>query len=94
MRNAEPEPVSEDERAQLEPGEDYQRPGWLDQLAERRREAAAELADRRSMRVSHEDPDYGESLAWPEAERQRDAVWQAPQPQMQSAAALDREAGE
>ena len=94
LRNAEPEPVSEDERAQLEPGEDYQRPGWLDQLAERRREAAAELADRRSMRVSHEDPDYGESLAWPEAERQRDAVWQAPQPQMQSAAALDREAGE
>jgi hypothetical protein len=87
LRNAEPDPVTAEERDELATG---QRPAWLDRLAEGRRAAQAELDERRSLRIPSEDPDADyDGSAWPEfAARQRDAVLQPPKPEIRPAAAV------
>ncbi len=87
LRNAEPDPVTAEERGELETG---QRPAWLDRLAQGRRAAQAELDERRSLQIPSEDPDADyDGAAWPEfAARQRDAVLQPPKPEIQPAASV------
>jgi hypothetical protein len=98
LRSAEPEPVTDAERAQLDDPSGGM-PGWLADLARDRDAAAERLADMRSVRVPSEDPD-GEydGHAWPTPVQQRDAVIQPPRPEIRPSAAVlervaEREAG-
>ena len=96
LQSAEPAPVTEAERAELDsgPGEDRRSPAWLDRLAEARPAFRGQLAERQSMRVPDPDPEYGDhGLAWPSlAPRERDAIAQPPVPQMTPAPGLGRQA--
>ncbi|MGH3274954.1 MAG: hypothetical protein ACRDNZ_11630, partial [Streptosporangiaceae bacterium] len=92
LRNAEPAPVTDAERAELEAGQS--RPSWLDSLARQRDAAADRLADLRSVRVPSQDPagDY-DGRAWPEPAYQREAILQPPKPELRPAAGLAPEHG-
>lgn len=73
-------------------------PEWIAQEAARRRAAEAEVAERQSMPMPHEDHELEPDEAWPSWRvRERDAVLQPPKPEMEPAAEvsaqLEPEAG-
>jgi len=88
LRSAEPEPATEQQRDELTltVGEEIPQLGqWIKDLAAQHRAFADRLAERQSLRVPAEDPDY-EDLgpafpAW--AGPDRDAILQPPKPQIQ-----------
>jgi hypothetical protein len=99
LRSAEPELVTQEQRAELTltTGEEVPQLGqWIKDLAAQRREFAGRLAERLSLLAPAEDPDY-EALgpafpAW--ASPDRDAILQPPKPQIQpSAQILERITG-
>jgi hypothetical protein len=86
LRSAEPNEVTDGQRAELDvlPEEqpDYQSPGWVRELAETRKAFSEKIAERQSRMEPHEDPDW-EDLgpafpAWQPPDR--DAVLQPPKP--------------
>jgi hypothetical protein len=96
MRSAEPEPVTETQREELtmtagEPIKDMGQ--WIKDLAAERSTFADRLAQRQSMALPAEDPDYGDLgqafPAWPGPGK--DAILQPPKPQIRpSAQVLER----
>ena len=96
LRSAEPAPVTEAERAELDkgPGEDGRSPAWLERLAQARPAFREQLAERQSIRVPDPDPEYADQgPAWPSlAPRERDAILQPPVPEMPAAPGLGRQA--
>ncbi len=71
---------------------------WIMDLAAQRREFAGRLADRQSLMIPAEDPDYGDLgqafPPWPAGAR--DAILQPPKPEIQPSArilerAMDRD---
>ena len=98
LRSAEPTPVTDTERAELERaperGREHDAAGWVRQMAQARAAFREQLAERQSLRVPEPDPEYGDQgPAWPAlAPRGRDAILQPPVPEMPSAPGLGREA--
>lgn len=98
LRSAEPERVSDAERAELARvpgrGREHDSPGWVRQLAEARPAFREQLADRQSVRVPDPDPEaVDQGPAWPTpAPPERDAILQPPAPEMPAAPGLAREA--
>ena len=103
LRSAEPEPVTQSQRAELtltvgqSPGEMAQ---WITDLAAVHRTFAERLADRQSLTVPSEDPRYGDlGQAFPPWPRPaRDAILQPPKPEIRPSLqvlerAADRDAG-
>ena len=99
LRSAEPEPATQQQRAELTltAGEEIPQLGqWIADLAAQHRAFAGKLAERQSLMIPAEDPDY-EDLgpafpAW--AGPDRDAILQPPKPQIQpSPRILERAAG-
>ena len=99
LRSAEPEPATEQQRTELTltAGEEIPQLGqWIADLAAQHHAFAGKLAERQSLRIPAEDPDY-EDLgpafpAW--AGPDRDAILQPPKPQIQpSPQILERAAG-
>lgn len=86
LRSAEPQPVTDEQRAELDarPGqqEEYQPPPWVQELAEARKPFSEKLAERQSVRQPHEDADYQDlGPAFPSWEEDdREAVLQPPKP--------------
>jgi hypothetical protein len=90
LRSAEPV-VTQDERDQLAltlAATDHKQPEWITKLADERRVASEQLAERRSMHIPAEDPAFGyDGQAWPTwVERDRDAILQPPKPEVRPAA--------
>jgi hypothetical protein len=90
LRSAEPEPVTETQRDELTltAGEDIQEMGqWIKDLAAQRCEFADRLAERESVTIPAEDPDYGDLgqafPAWPGPGK--DAILQPPKPPIKPA---------
>ena len=88
LRSAEPPPVTQAQRDDLTltPGEQIQQTGqWIKDLAAQHREFAARLADRQSLTIPSEDPDYGDLgqafPPWPAPAT--DAILQPPKPEIQ-----------
>jgi hypothetical protein len=102
LRSAEPEQVTEEQRAELDalPEEhEYQPPTWVRELAEARKAFSEKIAERQSVREPHEDPDYEDiGQAFPSWEQgDRDAVLQPPKPPIRPSERLaerEAEAGE
>ena len=103
LRSAEPEPVTQSQRAELtltvgqSPGEMAQ---WITDLAAVHRTFAERLADRQSLTVPSEDPRYGDlGQAFPPWPRPaRDTILQPPKPEIRPSLqvlerAADRDAG-
>ena len=96
LRSAEPHPVTEAERAEIDPvlirarGAAAQSPGWVRALAEGRPAFREQLAERHSMRIPDPDPEYTDhGPAWPMIEPgSRDAIMQRPAPEMPAAPGL------
>jgi hypothetical protein len=86
LRSAEPEEVTDGQRAELDvlPDEqrEYQPPAWVREAAEARKAFSDKLAERQSVTEPHEDPDYEDlGPAFPSWQQQdRDAVLQPPKP--------------
>jgi hypothetical protein len=85
LRSAEPEPVTSAEREELTltAGEEHPEMGqWIKDLAAERQEFADRLAERQSMMIPSDDPDYGDlGRAFPKWHRpDRDAILQPPSP--------------
>ena len=88
LRSAEPEPAMHEQRAELTltAGEEIPQLGqWIADLAAQHRAFAGKLAERQSLRIPAEDPDY-EDLgpafpAWTGPDK--DAILQPPKPQIQ-----------
>lgn len=86
LRSAEPEDVTDRQRADLdllpEPEQKYQPPPWLRELAEARTAFSEKIAERQSLMQPHEDPHYADVgpafPAWQHEDRQ--AVLQPPRP--------------
>jgi hypothetical protein len=87
LRSAEPEPATDTQRDELiltpdqEPGETGQ---WIKDLAAGHRTFAGKLADRQSLAIPAEDPDYGDLgqafPPWPKPEK--DPILQPPKPEI------------
>jgi hypothetical protein len=98
LRSAEPPAVTDAQRAAvtLTTGKDIPEAGqWIKDLAAERRTFAGRLADRQSLTVPAEDPDYGDlGLAFPPwTGHSRDAILQPPKPEIRpSARVLERAA--
>ena len=108
LRSAEPEPATREQRDELTltVGEEIPRLGqWIADLAAQHRAFAGKLAERQSLRIPAEDPDYGNLgpafPAWGSPDK--DAILQPPKPQIQPSPQiqervtgrdLDREAAE
>ncbi|MGN6175972.1 MAG: hypothetical protein ACTHPS_23940 [Streptosporangiaceae bacterium] len=96
LRSAEPEPVTKAQRDELTltAGEEITEMGqWFKDLAAERRTFADRLAERQSLTVPSEDPDYGDLgqalPAWPGPDK--DAILQPPKPEIRpSAQVLER----
>jgi hypothetical protein len=91
LRSAEPEPATEAEREELTltAGEEITEMGqWVKNLAAERRAFADRLAERQSMTIPSEDPDYGDLgrafPAWPGPDK--DAILQPPKPEIRPSA--------
>ena len=87
LRSAEPEPATETQRAELTltPGEPPGEMGqWIKDLAAAHRTFAERLADRQSLTIPSQDPDYGDlGQAFPPWPGQaRDAILQPPKPEI------------
>jgi hypothetical protein len=101
MRSAEPPPLTQAQRDNLilTPGEQIAEPAqWIKDLAAQHRVFAERLADRQSLMIPAEDPDYGDLgqafPRWPKPARQ--AILQPPKPEIQPSErilerALDRD---
>jgi len=90
LRSAEPEPVTEAEHDELAftAGEEVREMGqWIKDLTAKRQAFADQLAERQSMMIPSEDPDYGDlGRAFPDWHRpDRDAILQPPKPEMRPA---------
>ena len=103
LRSAEPEQVTDEQRAELNvlPEEqlEYQPPAWVRELAEARKAFSEKIAERQSVMERHEDPDYEDvGQAFPSWEQpDRDAVLQPPKPPIPPSGRLaerEAEAGE
>jgi hypothetical protein len=88
LRSAEPPPLTQAQRAELTltTEEQIPEPGqWIKDLAAQCREFADKLADRQSLMIPAEDPDYGDLgqafPSWPAPSR--DAILQPPKPEIQ-----------
>jgi len=98
LRSAEPAPVSDAERAELERvperGREHEAPGWVRQMAQARPVFREQIAELQSRRVPDPDPEYADhGPAWPAiAPRERDAIFQPPVPEMPPAPGTAREA--
>jgi hypothetical protein len=87
LRSAEPKPLSQEQRAELTltaerpPAEMGQ---WIKDLAAGHRAFADRLADRQSVRIASQDPDYGDlGLAFPAwTGLGKDAILQPPKPEI------------
>ncbi len=93
LRSAEPEPATETERQDLSltAGEEITEMGqWIKNLAAERRAFADRLAERQSMTIPSEDPDYGDLgqafPAWPGPDK--DAILQPPKPEIRPSASV------
>jgi conjugative relaxase-like TrwC/TraI family protein len=87
LRSAEPQPATQDQRDELTltAGQPAPEPGqWINDLAAGHRAFADTLADRQSLTVPSEDPDYGNLgqafPPWPGPAR--DAILQPPKPEI------------
>jgi hypothetical protein len=106
LKSAEPELVTEEERqelARLPQGlaEACQSPAWISELAEARRAFREKADERKAVMIPAEDHEWQpDGEAFPALQpRERDAILQAPRPQMPAAIpvlqhAADREAGQ
>ncbi len=103
LRSAEPEEVTDEQRAELnmlpEKEHEYQPPAWVRELAEARNAFREKIAQRQSVREPHEDPDYEDiGQAFPAWEQEdRAAVLQPPKPPIPPSERLaerEAEAGE
>jgi hypothetical protein len=103
LRSAEPEEVTEEQRAELdvlpEKEHEHKPPAWMRDLAEERKAFGEKIAERRSVMEPHEDPDYEDiGQAFPSWEREdREAVLQPPKPPIPPSERLaerEAEAGE
>jgi conjugative relaxase-like TrwC/TraI family protein len=96
LRSAEPEPATETQRDELTltAGEEITEMGqWIKDLAAERSTFADRLAERQSLTIPSEDPDYGDLgqafPAWPGPDK--DAILQPPKPEIRpSAQVLER----
>jgi AAA domain len=96
LRSAEPEPATQAQRDELTltVGEEIREmSGWIKDLAAQRRAFADTLAERQSLTIPSDDPDYGDLgpafPAWTGAAR--DAILQPPKPEIPpSSRILDR----
>ena len=93
LRSAEPPPVTQAQRDELTltTGEQIRETGqWIKDLAAQRRAFADRLADRQSLTIPSEDPDYGDLgqafPPWPAPAR--DAILQPPKPEIQPSARI------
>jgi hypothetical protein len=103
LRSAEPEQITDEQRAELdvlpEEQHEYEPPAWVRQLSEARKAFSEKIAERHSVMEPHEDPDY-ENLgpAFPSWQQEdRDAVLQPPKPPIPPSGRLaerEAEAGE
>jgi conjugative relaxase-like TrwC/TraI family protein len=95
LRSAEPAPVTDVERAELDkgPGENGRSPAWVERLAQARPAFREQLAERHSVRVPDPDPEYADhGPAWPSlVPSERDAILQPPVLQMPAAPGLGRQ---
>jgi hypothetical protein len=87
LRSAEPQPATQAQRAELTltPGQPVPEMGqWIKDLAATHRTFAGKLAERQSLTVPSEDPDYGDLgqafPPWPGP--RRDAILQPPKPEI------------
>ncbi len=98
LRSAEPEPVTQAQRDELAmtAGEETEEMGqWIKDLAAEHHTFAEKLAERQSMMIPSEDPDYGDlGQAFPPWNgRSKDAILQPPKPEIRpSARVLERAA--
>ena len=98
LRSAEPDPATQAQRDELTMtvGEDTKETGqWLKDLAAEHNTFADRLAERQSMRIPSEDPDYADlGQAFPPGSgRGKDAILQPPKPEIRpSARVLERAA--
>jgi hypothetical protein len=96
LRSAEPEPATQAQRDELtlRAGKEITQMGqWIKDLATERNTFADRLAERQSLTIPSEDPDYGDLgqafPAWPEPDK--DAILQPPKPEIRpSAHVLER----
>ena len=93
LRSAEPPPATQAQRDDLTltTGEQIRETGqWIKDLAAQRRAFAGRLADRQSLAIPAEDPDYGDLgqafPPWPAPVR--DAILQPPKPEIQPSARI------
>ena len=87
LRSAEPEPATGAQRDDLTPTADQppgEMPAWIKDLAAAHRTFAATLADRQSLMIPSQDPDYGDLgpafPPWPGPGK--DAILQPPKPEI------------
>ena len=87
LRSAEPEPATGAQRDDLTPTADQppgEMPPWIKDLAAAHRTFAATLADRQSLMIPSQDPDYGDLgpafPPWPGPGK--DAILQPPKPEI------------
>jgi hypothetical protein len=99
LRSAEPEPVTEAQREELNltTGEQIKEMSqWIKDLAAERKAFADRLAERQSMTIPAQDPDYGDLgqafPAWPGPGK--DAILQPPKPEIRPSAKLLNAAAE
>jgi hypothetical protein len=95
LRSAEPEPVTQAQRDELTmtAGETKEMGQWIKDLAAEHHTFADKLADRQSITIPSEDPDYGDlGQAFPNwTGRAKDAILQPPKPEIRpSARVLER----
>ena len=93
LRSAEPPPATQAQRDDLTltTGEQIRETGqWIKDLAAQRRAFAGRLADRQSLAIPAEDPDYGDLgqafPPWPAPAK--DAILQPPKPEIQPSARI------
>lgn len=86
LRSAEPEPATDAQRAELTltPGEQPAEMGqWIKDLAAAHHTFAEKLADRQSLMIPSQDPDYGDlGPAFPTWTSARNAILQPPKPEL------------
>jgi hypothetical protein len=98
LRSAEPQPTSQAQRDELAMtvGEEIDEEGqWIKELAAEHQTFSDRLAERQSMTIPSEDPDYADfGLAFPPwSGRRKDAILQPPKPEIRpSARVLERAA--
>jgi conjugative relaxase-like TrwC/TraI family protein len=103
LRSAEPEEVTDEQRAELnvlpEEQHEYQPPAWMRKLVEARKGFGEKIAERQSVMEPHEDHDYEDlGPAFPSWHHEdREAVLQPPKPPIPPSGRLaerEAEAGE